>query len=69
MATAENVETIAAWDAKAERPTRSPSSPARVLMQYFTGVPAIVDLAAMLTRSTSSAPTRRRSTRSFRWIW
>ena len=45
--TAENVETIAAWDANAEPADEIPFQPARVLMQDFTGVPAIVDLAAM----------------------
>jgi aconitate hydratase len=45
--TAENVEAIAAWDASAEPSVEIPFQPARVLMQDFTGVPAIVDLAAM----------------------
>src|SRR5436190_24307126 len=44
--TAENVEAIAAWDAAAEPSAEIPFQPARVLMQDFTGVPAIVDLAA-----------------------
>jgi aconitate hydratase len=43
----EAVEAIASWDAKAEPSTEIPFQPARVLMQDFTGVPAIVDLAAM----------------------
>ena len=45
--TAEDVETIATWDAKAEPSKEIPFQPARVLMQDFTGVPAVVDLAAM----------------------
>ena len=45
--TAEDVETIATWDAKAEPSKEIPYQPARVLMQDFTGVPAVVDLAAM----------------------
>ena len=45
--TAADVETIASWDAKAEPSEEIPFQPARVLMQDFTGVPAIVDLAAM----------------------
>ena len=45
--TAEDVETIASWDAAAEPADEIPFQPARVLMQDFTGVPAIVDLAAM----------------------
>jgi aconitate hydratase len=42
-----NVEAIATWDASAEPSTEIPFQPARVLMQDFTGVPALVDLAAM----------------------
>ena len=45
--TAEQVERIARWDAKAEPEHEIAYNPARVLMQDFTGVPAIVDLAAM----------------------
>jgi aconitate hydratase len=45
--TRENVEAIATWDATAEPSTEIPFQPARVLMQDFTGVPALVDLAAM----------------------
>ena len=45
--TREDVETIATWDAKAEPSKEIPFQPARVLMQDFTGVPAVVDLAAM----------------------
>jgi aconitate hydratase len=45
--TAESVEAIASWDAGAEPSVEIPFQPARVLMQDFTGVPAIVDLAAM----------------------
>jgi len=45
--TAADIEFLASWDAKAE-PTREIAyMPARVLMQDFTGVPAVVDLAAM----------------------
>ena len=45
--TAADVEAIAAWDAAAEPSVEIPFQPARVLMQDFTGVPAVVDLAAM----------------------
>jgi len=44
---AEDVEALASWDAKAEPTSEIAFSPARVVMQDFTGVPAIVDLAAM----------------------
>ena len=45
--TAEDVEALASWDAKAEPSTEIAFTPARVIMQDFTGVPAVVDLAAM----------------------
>jgi aconitate hydratase len=45
--TAADIEFLAAWDAKAEPSREIAYMPARVLMQDFTGVPAIVDLAAM----------------------
>jgi aconitate hydratase len=44
---AADVEAIAGWDASAEPSIEIPFQPARVLMQDFTGVPAVVDLAAM----------------------
>jgi aconitate hydratase A / 2-methylisocitrate dehydratase len=44
---AADVEAIAAWDPAAEPSVEIPFQPARVLMQDFTGVPAVVDLAAM----------------------
>ncbi len=45
--TAADVEAVASWNA-AEQPSREISfTPARVLLQDFTGVPAVVDLAAM----------------------
>jgi aconitate hydratase len=46
-ATGESIEAIASWDAAAEPSVEIPYQPARVLMQDFTGVPAVVDLAAM----------------------
>jgi hypothetical protein len=45
--TAEDIEFLAKWDAKAEPSREIAYMPARVLMQDFTGVPAVVDLAAM----------------------
>jgi aconitate hydratase len=45
--TSEQVETLAQWNAKAEPSEEIAFTPARVLMQDFTGVPAVVDLAAM----------------------
>ena len=43
----EDVEAVATWDAKADPSKEIAFTPARVLLQDFTGVPAIVDLAAM----------------------
>jgi aconitate hydratase len=45
--TADDIKFLAAWDPKAEPSREIAYMPARVLMQDFTGVPAIVDLAAM----------------------
>ncbi len=45
--TAEHVEALAHWDPKAEPDTEIPFTPARVVMQDFTGVPVVVDLATM----------------------
>jgi aconitate hydratase len=45
--TASDIEFLARWDAKAEPSREIAYMPARVLMQDFTGVPAVVDLAAM----------------------
>src|SRR6202046_1614530 len=45
--TAEHVRALAQWDPAADPSTEIQFSPARVLMQDLTGVPAVVDLAAM----------------------
>jgi aconitate hydratase len=45
--TAEHAQAIAAWDPNAVPDREIAFTPARVLLQDFTGVPAIVDLAAM----------------------
>ncbi|MDX1502915.1 MAG: aconitate hydratase AcnA [Thermoanaerobaculia bacterium] len=44
---ASDIEAVARWDPAAEPSTEIAFMPARVLLQDFTGVPAIVDLAAM----------------------
>ncbi len=44
---ARDIEALAGWDAKAQPSKEISFTPARVLMQDFTGVPAVVDLAAM----------------------
>src|SRR4029453_1422211 len=42
----EDAENLASWDHSAEPSTEIAFTPARVVMQDFTGVPAAVDLAA-----------------------
>src|SRR3954466_5366715 len=44
---AADVETLAKWDVKSTTQKEISFAPARVLLQDFTGVPAVVDLAAM----------------------
>jgi aconitate hydratase len=45
--TADHVRALAGWDANAQPTTEIQFMPSRVLLQDFTGVPAVVDLAAM----------------------
>src|SRR5271154_4496651 len=45
--TADDIQFLACWDPHAEPSREIAYMPARVLMQDFTGVPAVVDLAAM----------------------
>jgi aconitate hydratase len=45
--TRDDIEALANWDPKAEPSTEIAFTPARVILQDFTGVPAVVDLAAM----------------------
>jgi aconitate hydratase len=45
--TADQVTSLAGWDAHAEPDTEIQFTPARVILQDLTGVPAVVDLAAM----------------------
>ncbi|HET9719494.1 MAG TPA: aconitate hydratase, partial [Solirubrobacteraceae bacterium] len=44
---AQDIEALARWNAKDEPSQEIAFTPARVVMQDFTGVPAVVDLAAM----------------------
>src|SRR5262245_41971216 len=44
---ADDIAALAQWDAKAAPSREIAFTPSRVLLQDFTGVPAIVDLAAM----------------------
>ena len=45
--TAEHIKALAQWDPSVEPDTEIQFTPARVIMQDFTGVPCIVDLATM----------------------
>jgi len=45
--TADHINALASWDPQAEPATEIQFSPARVIMQDLTGVPAVVDLATM----------------------
>ena len=47
LVTEEDVMAVASWDPKSQSSREFPFMPSRVLMQDFTGVPAVVDLAAM----------------------
>ncbi|MBI4821047.1 MAG: aconitate hydratase AcnA [Deltaproteobacteria bacterium] len=46
-ATSDDIQALARWNAKAEPTREIQFMPARVILQDFTGVPAVVDLAAM----------------------
>jgi aconitate hydratase len=45
--TKEDIRALAAWNSKSKPDKEIAFTPSRVLMQDFTGVPAVVDLAAM----------------------
>jgi aconitate hydratase len=47
LASAEDIDTLASWRPEAVPDAAVPFMPARVILQDFTGVPALVDLAAM----------------------
>jgi aconitate hydratase len=47
LITEQDVAALAGWNAKSPAGREVPFKPARVILQDFTGVPAIVDLAAM----------------------
>ena len=47
LVTEDDVRRLAAWNAKAPAQVELPYMPARVILQDFTGVPAVVDLASM----------------------
>ncbi|MEE3285843.1 MAG: aconitase family protein, partial [Planctomycetota bacterium] len=47
VVTADDVTALAGWTADVTNPAEIPFKPGRVVLQDFTGVPAVVDLAAL----------------------
>jgi aconitate hydratase len=47
LVTTDDVKNLGAWNAEAPKDVELPFMPARVILQDFTGVPAVVDLASM----------------------
>ena len=47
VVTADDVTALAGWSAESSNPAEIPFKPGRVVLQDFTGVPAVVDLAAL----------------------
>jgi aconitate hydratase len=62
IVTEDDLANIVRWQKSYEAPVEIPYHPARVLMQDFTGVPAVVDLAAMRDAVKSWARIRHWST-------
>ena len=67
--TADDIRAVAAWEPAATPSQEIAYRPARVLMQDFTGVPAVVDLAAMRDAMKAWAATPRASIRCNRPSW
>jgi len=61
--TADDIRALAGWSPKAPSDREIAFRPARVLLQDFTGVPALVDLAAMRDAAKRMGGTRSGSTR------
>ena len=61
-----NVRALASWKAEDERTEEIPFVVARVILQDFTGVPAVVDLAAMRSFCCTAARKRRERDRAAR---
>ena len=69
VVTAADIEALAGASAKKVPEREIAFMPGRVLMQDFTGVPAIVDLAAMRDAMGQLGEIPRPSIRSSRWSW
>lgn len=66
--TQEHVKQIAGWSEGRDDNKEIPFIPARIVLQDFTGVPVVVDLAAMRDTVKKAAAIRNGSTRSCRSI-
>jgi aconitate hydratase len=67
--TEDDVRELANWQPNGKRTEEVPFVVARVLLQDFTGVPLLVDLAAMRSAVARLKKTRASSNRSCRSIW
>jgi aconitate hydratase len=67
--TADDIRALGNWASNAPDDQEIAYRPARVLMQDFTGVPAVVDLAAMRDAMVNLGGDPTRSTPCRRWIW
>ena len=64
-----NVKELANWKPTETRTAEIPFVVARIVLQDFTGVPLLVDLAAMRSAVAGWARIPKSSSRSCRWIW
>jgi aconitate hydratase len=67
--TPEHVRQLAQWAPQAERKDEIPFVVSRVVLQDFTGVPLLADLAAMRSAAQRLGKNPRRSSRWCPWIW
>ena len=64
----DDVKRIASWSPEM-KPEEIPFSPSRVILQDFTGVPAIVDIAALRDAMMELGGDPSKVNPRFRWIW
>ena len=67
--TADHVAELANWQAQGVRSAEIPFVVSLVVLQDFTGVPLLADLAAMRSTAQRLAKTRSASNRWFQWTW
>nr|WP_308217645.1 aconitase family protein [Paenalcaligenes niemegkensis] len=66
---ADDIKALAGWDPDSHPNREIAFSPARVVLQDFTGVPAVVDLAAMREAMSALGATPKKSIRWCPWNW